>query len=176
MGFAQTYGWTKDPVFLQAAIRLADYFLQRLEEAKHEFKMVPKWDFDAPTAAGEEVLRDTSAGMIAANGMLLIHQFVQMNPELAPKKRSYLNTALEIVSQTIKLSLGDKAAFVRGEMKEAKLSVEDVQIGGRWDAILKNATANYNEDAHKRYWDHGLVYADYYFLEFGNKLARMGLV
>jgi hypothetical protein len=54
--------------------------------------------------------------------------------------------------------------------------VKDREGEGHWDGILMHATANNNEDAHKRYWDHGLVYADYYFLEAGNKLLRMGLV
>ena len=47
----------------------------------------------------------------------------------------------------------------------------------KWfDGILMHATANNNEDSHKRCADHGLVYADYYFLEAGNKLLGMGLV
>ena len=54
---------------------------------------------------------------------------------------------------------------------EGKVAVE----AGSWDGILMHATANNNENALERYSDHGLVYADYYFLEFGNKLMRMGL-
>ena len=45
-----------------------------------------------------------------------------------------------------------------------------------FDAILRNSTTNWNPDAHKKYKDHGLVYADYYLLEFGNKLLRAGLL
>jgi hypothetical protein len=40
---------------------------------------------------------------------------------------------------------------------------------------LKNGTANNNVGANRRYWNHGLVYGDYYLLQFGNRLLRMGL-
>ena len=68
--------WTRDPVFLHAATELANYFLARLESSTCENPYVPLWDFDAPVPlnAGELPLRDTSAGMIAANGLLLLHQ------------------------------------------------------------------------------------------------------
>ncbi len=46
---------------------------------------------------------------------------------------------------------------------------------GTWDAILKHSTANNNKNALSRYSDVGLVYADYYFLEFGNKVATHGV-
>ena len=41
-------------------------------------------------------------------------------------------------------------------------------------AILMHSTANNYENALVRYADHGYVVADYYFLELGNKLLRMG--
>jgi hypothetical protein len=45
-----------------------------------------------------------------------------------------------------------------------------------FECILRNSTTNWNPHAHKKYKDHGLVYADYYLLEFGNKLLRAGLL
>ena len=78
---------------------------------------------------------------------------------------------MRIVNDTLELALSsDKASFSVGP--EGKIAVDE----GSWDAILTHATANNNEYALMRYSDHGLVYADYYFLEFGNKLKRMGLV
>jgi hypothetical protein len=48
--------------------------------------------------------------------------------------------------------------------------------GGSFDGILERSTANFNQDHADRTWDHGLVYADYYFLELGNRFLDMGLV
>lgn len=162
LGFTQTYVWTRDPTFLQAAIHLSDYFLQRMSSATHDHPFVPVWDFDAPPQTPP--LRDTSAGMIAANGLVLLHQILNNNSP-------YLASALRIAKETIDLSLSsDRASFsIAGD---GAVTVEK----GSWDGILMNATANNNENAVVRYSDHGLVYADYYFLEFGNKLMRMGLV
>lgn len=163
LGFTQTYAWTKDAVILDTAIRLTEYFLDRLCRAENPFPYVPAWDFDAPVPAGGEPLRDSSAGMIAANGMLLLHQ------ALGSSSR-YLDEALHIVRDTIALCRApDRARLVVGE--DSRI----VADGVKFDAILRHATANNNEYSLTRYSDHGLVYADYYFLEFGNKLLRMGL-
>ena len=163
--------WTRDPVFLNAATELANYFLARLESSTCENPYVPLWDFDAPVPlnAGELPLRDTSAGMIAANGLLLLHQALRGQGEGA----RYLAAAMRIATETIELSLSDdKASFAPLTEETRELSVPQ----GSFDAILRNATACRNEHSLRQYWDHGLVYADYYFLEFGNKLIRMGLV
>ncbi|KAJ7846304.1 Six-hairpin glycosidase-like protein, partial [Mycena leptocephala] len=49
-----------------------------------------------------------------------------------------------------------------------------VDLGpGGWETILQHATINNYEYAPRRWADHGLVYADYYFLEFGNRLLEM---
>jgi hypothetical protein len=162
LGFTQTYIWTKDRKFLEAAINLSKYFLDRLSTSPHSHPYVPVWDFDAP--AETPPLRDTSAGMIAANGLLLLHQILHNDSP-------YLTAALRIAKETIDLSLSrDVASFSVGDNGE-------VGVGpGSWDGILMNATANNNENAVVQYSDHGLVYADYYLLEFGNKLMRMGLI
>jgi len=145
-------------------MNLSDYFLNRLSTAQHDHPYVPLWDFDAPQPSDAPPLRDTSAGMIAANGMLLLHQILHNNSP-------YLAAVLRIAKDTIALSLSsDLAKF--SVSKEGELAVEE----GAWDGILMHSTANNNEHAVVRYSDHGLVYAEYYFLELGNKLLRMGLV
>jgi hypothetical protein len=76
----------------------------------------------------------------------------------------------------------EKAKFVAGGLENgikddaAVLAVEDVVSGSSFDGILKNGTANNNVGANRRYFNHGLVYADYYLLQFGNRLLRMGLI
>ncbi|KAG0648265.1 Unsaturated glucuronyl hydrolase [Hyphodiscus hymeniophilus] len=163
LGFTQAYIWTKDLIFLRAAINISDYFLARLSSTTHTHPFVPVWDFDAPPETPP--LRDTSAGMIAANGLALLHQILNNDSK-------YMANALRIAKETIDLSLSsDKAKLSLGD--DGELEVES----GTWDGILMNATANNNENAVVMYSNHGLlVYADYYFLEFGNKLMRMGLI
>lgn len=187
MGFAQTYMWTQDEAYLDTSLQCARLFLDRLNTSKHHHKWVPNWDFDAPQSDPMNPLRDTSAGVIAANGMLLLHQALQTwqghdpsrQPVLVPGHKDFLDAALSIVRDTMDLSLDLDFASV--DLPPSPDSTEANSAGlfatvrsSRFDAILHNATANNNEHAHKRYSDHGLVYADYYLLEFGNKLCRMG--
>jgi hypothetical protein len=186
MGFAQTYSWTKDTNYLRTAIKCAFYFLKRMKEGDGEWHhhMVPVWDFDAPQDNHSEPLRDVSAGVIAANGLVIIHQSLQALPTLAATELSgstdFLEIALQIVSQTLDMSYDQNlASFVVPE----KGAVNGTSGGGElrvkesgFECILRNSTTNWNPDAHKKYKDHGLVYADYYLLEFGNKLLRAGLL
>jgi hypothetical protein len=133
---------------------------------------VPLWDFDAPVNE-ENPLRDSSAGVIAANGLLVLAQCLISRGDYAQGQR-YLDAALLLVEDTLAFSLADEKASI--VVDGSRVSVEDTRPGETFDAILKNATANFNASDHRRYWDHGLVYGDYYLIEFGNRLLRMGLV
>jgi len=64
-GFALAYRYLREPRFLEAAKRLARYFVTHLPE-----DYVAYWDFDVPQAEG--TARDSSASSIAACGMLEI--------------------------------------------------------------------------------------------------------
>lgn len=185
MGYSQTYGWTGEEEFLEAAISLSEYFILRLEtspaavevmvpgEDHTKGRYVPLWDFDAPLENDVNPLRDSSAGIIAANGMLILSQVLTGLGDTTRSKR-FRDMAITIVKDTIDLSLApEKTKLV---FKEGQVSTQEIEDGQRFDAILKNATANYNAKDHKRYWDHGLVYGDYYLIEFGNRLLKMGLV
>lgn len=185
MGFAQTYSWTKNLKYLETAIKCAEYFLQRASEGdgKWHHPLVPLWDFDAPQDDPAEPLRDVSAGVIAANGFLIIHQYLQALPKSTAEQLSstdFLDLALQVVSQTLETSYDrDLAAFespTKGMVNGNGLPVELKIRETGFECILRNSTTNWNEHAHKKYKDHGLVYADYYLLEFGNKLLRMGLL
>lgn len=174
LGYAQTYLWTKDHIFLDAACGLAEYFLQRLEVTRVGYK-VPVWDFDAPTEDPEGPIFDSSAGAIAANGMLLISEALAADQQFLVS-RGFRDCAIGVVRALLRDALAEKAKFVAGGLDGKTFEVEDVEVGKTFDAILKNATANNNAGANRRYRSHGLVYADYYLLQFGNQLLRMGLV
>ncbi|MFP4974767.1 glycoside hydrolase family 88 protein [Paenibacillus sp. CN-4] len=64
-GLTLAYHHTGRTDYLQAAKRVAQFFLTRLPD-----DLVPHWDFRAPLA--ERQLRDSSAGACAASGLLLL--------------------------------------------------------------------------------------------------------
>ncbi|KAL2678636.1 hypothetical protein Neosp_009386 [[Neocosmospora] mangrovei] len=185
MGYAQTYLWTTDVEFLETSIAMAEYFIMRLElspsvvelsvpgENRKRGRYVPLWDFDAPILDESNPLRDSSAGVIAANGMLILSQALAGLRRFEESKR-FQDMAITIIKDTLDFSLSQQKT--KTVYADGAVSTEEVEAGSRFDAILRNATANYNAKDHKRYWDHGLVYGDYYLIEFGNRLLRMGLL
>lgn len=172
-GFAQSYSWTKNTAFLNTAIELSKFFLKRLPESG-----IAPWDFDAPNdgSTGEQP-PDTSATIIAAYGMLLIHEALVASGETS----HFLESALKIIDSVCQRHLNDPASFSSNsapvntaEDGEATIATRTVDIG-QGDTILNGATINNYQFAPRRWADHGLVYADYYFLLVGNKLLAMGL-
>ncbi|CAH0057289.1 unnamed protein product [Clonostachys solani] len=184
LGYAQTYAWTKDETFLHVACGLSEYFLLRLEMAPScveihcadgttSGRYVPMWDFDAPIDKEGLLLRDTSAGTAAANGMLILFQALTGLGRYDMGKR-YLKAALAIIEETISCSLAsERAKLVTTENKD--ISVVDELEGSAFEAVLKNATVSNNAQGYAQIRDHGLVYADYYLIEFGTQLLRLGL-
>ncbi|VUC30260.1 unnamed protein product [Clonostachys rosea] len=175
-GFAQTAQWTGDESFLQTAINCADYFMKRLPAETS----IPPWDFDAPHVDEKGRLQptDTSAGLIAAYGMLIIHDILSKRSQ----STTYLESALQIVNATCENYLNGRAGFVKdsrsietvehGLLQNASWAVSaEVQEG---DTIVNGATINNFEHAPRRWSNHGLVYADYFYLLAGNKLLEMG--
>lgn len=176
LGYAETYVWTKDRRFLDAACGLAEYFLHRLKTAPKcviHGRNVPLWDFDAPIEDEHKPLRDSSAGVIAANGMLLLSQALAGTGE-SRLSSHFLDAALDIVQDTLDFALAPEKACLRSDA-DGKVEAEDVSSGSRFDGILKFGTANNNRNAKRRYANHGLVYGDYYLILFGNRLLRMGM-
>lgn len=190
-GYAQCYKWTADPRFLDAACGLAEYFLLQLErapdcvetfvEGKRCGRYVPLWDFSAPVNDSHPVLRDTSAGVCAAYGMLLLSQAVTGLGKSALAAR-YLEAALTIVRDTLDLSLSrDKALLTEdsdGAFESSTGSEVQGQPGPRvspFEAILRNATVAASPNLPVTIADCGLIYADYFLIEFGTQLLRMGM-
>ncbi len=145
-GFATVYRFTGDARFIQASIRLAQYFCLRVNENSSNDAIedgAVLWDFDAPRPPN---LLDNSAAMIACSGMLLIYQLTG--------DAQFLPVVFKILANCRRNSL--------------------TAVGS--DAILDHATVNNNGDAINLVRDTGLVYADYFFLETGNRLVDMGLI
>lgn len=185
LGYAQTYKWTNDPFFLEAACGLSEYFLHRLATApacvegtaggaRATGRNVPLWDFDAPIENETNPLRDSSAGAIAANGFLLLSQSLTGlgKHDLASRFR---DAAIDIAEDLVHFAVAkEEARFLT--TSDGAIDVEDTVPGQKFEGLVKNGTANNNENAIKRYANHGLVYGDYYVVELGNQLLAMGLV
>jgi len=67
-GFANAYRRTGNKDFLKTSVGMADYFIDHLPD-----DLVPYWDLDL---ASKDVLKDASAGAIAASGMFLLAEVV----------------------------------------------------------------------------------------------------
>ncbi|KFG77587.1 putative glucuronyl hydrolase [Metarhizium anisopliae] len=183
LGFAQTYMWTKDVVFLHTACGLAEHFMSRMESSPPCVEVsgkvgryVPLWDFDAPVDE-KHVVRDSAAGVIAANGMLVISGALASLGHYADAQR-ILESSLAIVEDTLALCYATDGLELVVEQREdgsARVVARSLeQEAEPFDALLRCATANYNRDWTDKYYNHGLVYGDYYLLEYGNRLLQLG--
>ena len=145
-GFVVMYRETKDPKFLQAALKMAEFYKThpRLPEDK-----VPQWDFDVDQAGFvpnwdyrkadfSTVPRDASAAAVTASALLELVDYMEPGQE-----KDYLDLAEKILR-----SLGS-----------SKYSSD---VGGNGLFILKHSVGSI---PHKGEIDVPLVYADYYYLE-----------
>ena len=135
-GFANAYKYTHDKRFLNIARRMADYFVAHLPN-----DMVPYWDLNL---SGADVVRDASAGAIAASGMYLISDLSKNKNDV----KKYANYAAEISN-----SLQSKYIFTK-----SKRPVEE--------GILLHTVYNFNKN-----WgvDESFPCGDYYFIELLEK-------
>src|SRR6266542_3055347 len=69
-GFGTCYEYSRDPRFLETAEACADYYITYTPA-----NGVPPWDYNAP--AESRKLLDTSAGAIAASGLLRLSRLLQ---------------------------------------------------------------------------------------------------
>lgn len=183
LGFMQTFEWTQEASFLTTAQVLANYFTAHLPSDG-----VPYWDFTAPVT--ETSPRDTSAALIAACGMLLLFKALKGTPD----GDFYLQEAMKLVHCTAAKFLTSPTARFESTSTVSEvlvypggciddrdgdgfdmLSVIDESGTKIHETILDGATINNYEFAPRRWSNHGLVYADYYYLLFGNMLLDLGL-
>jgi unsaturated chondroitin disaccharide hydrolase len=134
-GFALAYRDTGDVRYLQTAKRVAHFFIASLPE-----DYVPYWDFRLNSFDGEP--RDSSAGAIAASGLLEIADVVP-----SAEKHVYSDAAKRILrSLSENYAVWDRPAF---------------------QPILIKATGNRPMNHHV---DYSLIFGDYYFVEAFAKL------
>jgi unsaturated chondroitin disaccharide hydrolase len=116
---------------------MADYFVSFLPE-----DYVPYWDLDL---SGIDVLRDASAGAIAASGMFLLAELV----ETKELKEKYMDCAEKITT-----SLLQNYLFTESKRKKE-------------DGILLHTIYNFNKN---RAVDESYPAGDFYFIEAVKKL------
>lgn len=125
-GFAMAYRYTSDKKYLETAIKVAKFFVSNIQG-----DFVPAWDFRAPN----KEIKDTSAGAIAASGLIEIYSHT--------KDEYYKNQAEKIIAS----------------LSENCMSPEDSQ------SILQRATAflgaNENVEAGLIYADYYFTEAVY---------------
>lgn len=141
-GYTMMYRETKDQTYLDAAIKMTDWYLERLPE-----DLIPLWDFNVNdegyTPEGKsyavqfkgENLRDVSAAAITCSALFELGEITQ--------NKQYLDTAVKVLhnlaSPQYRADLGTNANF-----------------------LLKHSVGSI---PHINEIDKPLVYADYYFLE-----------
>ncbi len=85
-GMAMAYRYTKDERYLEASKKVAEFFINNIQD-----DFVPAWDFRAP----DKEVKDTSAGAIAASGMLELSNFVENKEYYVTIAEKMLNALYE---------------------------------------------------------------------------------
>jgi unsaturated chondroitin disaccharide hydrolase len=142
-GYTMTYRETMNPIFLNAAMQAADFFLKN--DALPD-DMIPYWDFDIQNTAfkpdwknkGQTNLqmRDASAAAILSSALFELSKYANS------KEKYYKNAAEKIL-----FNLVDKYV---------------AESGTNNNFIIKHSVGSF---PHNEEIDVPLVYADYYFIE-----------
>jgi len=142
-GYSKCYQLTGDEQYLAVSMRNADFWIANLPEDK-----VPFWDFDAdlsqPAPWGAQ--KETSAGAIAASGLLDLSRQTKDSAKAA----QYKETALAMLD-----------ALVTPEY----LAVNDEG----WEGILKHGVYHTEKDLGV---DESVMFGEYFFVEALTKVVR----
>ncbi|EKM55948.1 glycoside hydrolase family 88 protein [Phanerochaete carnosa HHB-10118-sp] len=141
-GFANMFKHTQNTSYLETSRRMAAYFINNLPDDG----VVP-WDFNAPLVPPRPA--DSSAAMIAANGLILLSQGeLSLSPPNKTGSDFYVDTAIQIIANNTALAWRPS-----------------------WQSLLANGTVN-NPEANNLT---GIVYGDYYFVKNANDLVDLGV-
>lgn len=147
-GYTLVYRWTRRPVFLSFARRVADAYIRALtpvplrterrgsvlaDTELSRYDLVPKWDFCDPDPAAP---KDASAACVVADALLELSQYVE----------------------------GEYGAFYRrfAEATLSQLSTPAYQSGDKNVSFLLHSTGHHPAGSEI---DASIIYADYYYLE-----------
>jgi len=136
-GYATAYRYTRNPRYLEASHKAADWFMSHLPPDH-----VPYWDFSVPQAPPQP--RDSSAGAVAASGMLILNE---LDPDPAQKSADVDS------ARTLLTGLSSPTYLSRGTP---------------FQSILLHATQH---QPHRQV-DTGIQFGDYYFVEALNRWER----
>ncbi|WP_160724314.1 glycoside hydrolase family 88 protein [Bacillus sp. USDA818B3_A] len=128
-GLTVCFHYTGDTKYLETAKRVAHFFIAHLPEDH-----VPAWDFRLP--AGIDSPKDSSAGAIAASGLLLL-----ANKVTAAESAVY-QRAGEKILESLYRNYGD--------------------WDGTEEGLILHGTSHFPEG---KYTDNPLIYGDYFFVE-----------
>ncbi len=131
-GFTTVFSYTKDPADLAVAQRNADHFLNRLPDS-----FIPPWDFDVPE--GPDRIDDTSAGAIAASGLL---DLARATTDEAASQR-YRQGAL---------------CLLNALCTDRNVAWEDPN----WEGVLKHGVYHFHK---KLGVDESVMWGEYFFVE-----------
>ena len=111
-GMAILYRYTKKPEYLEAAKKVSNYFIDQIKD-----DFVPAWDFRAISRD----VKDTSAGAIAACGMLELSQLDEYYKDAAVK-------ILSAITENYSNLYNDNEAILNGATAN-KAAEENVEVG-----------------------------------------------
>lgn len=136
-GYTACYRETKDSIFLDQAVKVADMIMKRVKTDD----LIPYWDFDAP--AGKDTPRDASAACVTAAALFELSTMV-------PDGQKYFDYA----EKQLKSLSGKNYLAVKGENQGYILehSTGSLPHGSEIDTPLNYADYYYLE-ALKRYLD-----------------------
>ncbi|WOO79141.1 Unsaturated glucuronyl hydrolase [Vanrija pseudolonga] len=154
-GYAQCALRTGRKDFVEVTRKVVDKFIALLGPSG-----VPEWDFDAPRPAPY----DASAATITARAMQMLYTLLKdSEPDAAGY---YLARGFRLIADVLRECKTPAANIVDG--------VVDFGEDG-WETILQHSTINGNRHSPRKIMDHGLVYADFYLVQFGNEALKMAL-
>ncbi len=149
-GFTLSYIHTGYERYLDTARRVAAYFVSNIPDSS----LIPV-DFCQP---GDVALEDSSAGAIAASGLLLLSQILYGQPKIA---EGYANPITKAACDEAEVL--EEAAFrILRTLEQYRCNWEKDH-----DELLEKCTAAFHDDKH----EFPIIYGDYYFIEAVLRLA-----
>lgn len=167
-GFAEFYSLTKDVAYLETSIRMANWFIDHLPQDG-----LPFWDFNAENIP-DKTPRDSSAAAIAASGMLLLQEQIELDGHKGARYDYHAEAVWLLKASTELAFAGEISFFDMGELGAETFidTPANTPETKGFESIMLHATSNNNPKVPNRNFDTGLSYGDFYLVESGNRLLE----